>query len=1211
MASLICCVAALTALSSAGSAATSSSTPTNVVIDSSDAQISNLGASMTFTANVSGPSGAPTPTGTVAWSVSGSAGTTACKTSTKQLSAGSADCVIATSHAGTYVVAESYGGNATYAKATSTVDTVTVNQATASDVVTNSTSPSTPAVIGSEVKFLATISGPIGAAKATGVLIWTVRGSAGTTACKSSTTTVGTQGTGSCVITTSKAGTYVVSVTYGGDADYTSVTSGPNTVTIAALPIPGDIVSDSTDLGMATVGSSFTFTASVFAPSGAGAATPTGAVTWSVSGTAGATACRTSTRALTGGQATCTFATSLVGSYVVAAAYAGNATYAATSSPPDTVTVTPLPTPTNVVTNSTAAGASGVGSTVTFSTTLSGGTGTPVPTGKVTWSVSGTAGATVCKTSTATLAAGVAKCTLTTTQAGTYVVTDTYAGNTVYGPSTSIPDTVSVAGAVPTSIPVIDWHELNNGCASTVAVCNASDVESVSTAQLTAELAYLVTQGYHTVSATQYEAWTEGSQTLLPLNPIFLIADNGILPFLSGAQPILQADGFTMAVAVISGFADGASGICSEPAYEPSCPSANDDGWDATWAQLAALSPSVYSFIIEAGAAGHFVQTYDPACTAFYACESPSETDAGYEARVASDLSTGQAEIVAKLGTSRFTSGLWVVPYSDDGYTACSWASCVPQTSDGPAGWLTSWTAQHYPVAFVQDAFRNGIQNERFRIDVQGWMTQDEFESLLSSDVAVGDFTVANTPAPSPSDVVTDSNSVVPPTLGGSVTFTATVTGPAQVATPTGAVSWSVSGPADGAACTTSTTVLTNSGSATCTVSTSEAGSYSVMASYGGDSNYAMTTSAADTVNVPQGTPTDVITDSTAAVPATLGGNVTFTAVISGPTGFITPTGSVAWFISGSAGTTECTTATTTLAAGVATCSITASSGGSYVVSDVYGGDSNYVVATSAADVVALAPATSTAPVADIPVLSWDSTTMSTTQVQTELTYLTSVGSNTISAATYASWAEGNPVALPANPLLITVTGDLDSFLSAITPVLLADGYSAVDFVSTEAADAGGSSATWAQLAALSPAAWQFSFSSGASGGTTVTADPTTCNIYYACEAPGETDTTYENRVANEVGAGRLELDNDLWMQTVNDALWSPPFGDGGQPGAGGNGPATWLEQWTSYVFAVVFVPNGANGYNEHNVLSLTGATTEASFESTLMSDISSGTFSG
>jgi hypothetical protein len=263
------------------------------------------------------------------------------------------------------------------------------------------------------------------------------------------------------------------------------------------------------------------------------------------------------------------------------------------------------------------------------------------------------------------------------------------------------------------------------------------------------------------------------------------------------------------------------------------------------------------------------------------------------------------------------------------------------------------------------------------------------------------------------------------------VTFTATVTGPAQVATPTGAVSWSVSGPADGAACTTSTTVLTNSGSATCTVSTSEAGSYSVMASYGGDSNYAMTTSAADTVNVPQGTPTDVITDSTAAVPATLGGNVTFTAVISGPTGFITPTGSVAWFISGSAGTTECTTATTTLAAGVATCSITASSGGSYVVSDVYGGDSNYVVATSAADVVALAPATSTAPVADIPVLSWDSTTMSTTQVQTELTYLTSVGSNTISAATYASWAEGNPVALPANPLLITVTGDLDSFLSA------------------------------------------------------------------------------------------------------------------------------------------------------------------------------------
>ena len=57
----------------------------------------------------------------------------------------------------------------------------------------------------------------------------------------------------------------------------------------------------------------------------------------------------------------------------------------------------------------------------------------------------------------------------------------------------------SVVSAEPSSIPVFDWHELNNGCDPTVPVCNAADPESVSSAQLTAELAYLKAQGYQTI----------------------------------------------------------------------------------------------------------------------------------------------------------------------------------------------------------------------------------------------------------------------------------------------------------------------------------------------------------------------------------------------------------------------------------------------------------------------------------------------------------------------------------------------------------------------------------------------------------------------------------------------------------------------------------------------------------------------------------------
>jgi hypothetical protein len=300
----------------------------------------------------------------------------------------------------------------------------------------------------------------------------------------------------------------------------------------------------------------------------------------------------------------------------------------------------------------------------------------------------------------------------------------------------------------PTAIPVLTWHELNNGCLPSAIICNAADPESVSTTQLTNQLSYLAAQGYHTVTAAQYRAWETGQAPPLPSNPVLLVADNGIYNLLSGAQSILAADGFTMSVAVVTGFADGASGTCPNPTYEPGCPVDNQN-WAATWSQLSNLSPSVYNFIFEAGSAGHFVQTYVPNCTQFYACEVPGETTAAYESRVTSEISAGQDEELSKLG-SRYTPGLWVVPYSDDAYTACPESSCTPQNSTGPPGWLTSWTAANFPVAFVEDSFRNGLQNERFRIDVQGWMTESEFESTLTADLAAGAFSLAPTTSPPP-----------------------------------------------------------------------------------------------------------------------------------------------------------------------------------------------------------------------------------------------------------------------------------------------------------------------------------------------------------------------------------------------------------------------------------------------------------------------------
>ena len=98
-------------------------------------------------------------------------------------------------------------------------------------------------------------------------------------------------------------------------------------------------------------------------------------------------------------------------------------------------------------------------------------------------------------------------------------------------------------------------------------------------------------------------------------------------------------------------------------------------------------------------------------------------------------------------------------------------------------------------------------------------------------------------------------------------------------------------------------------------------------------------------------TPANVVTNST---PTTLGSSVTFTATLAGPTGGTTPTGTVSWTVSGTAGITACTSSTTTLSAGIATCSITVSSAGTYVVTDTYGADTNYLASTSNADTVSV-----------------------------------------------------------------------------------------------------------------------------------------------------------------------------------------------------------------------------------------------------------------
>jgi hypothetical protein len=297
------------------------------------------------------------------------------------------------------------------------------------------------------------------------------------------------------------------------------------------------------------------------------------------------------------------------------------------------------------------------------------------------------------------------------------------------------------------AVPVLVYHEMDNGCKSSAATCKEPDPETVSTAQFTAEMAWLVHAGYHSVTLTQYLQWLGNPDTKLPAKPVLITGDNGIGNFLQRAQPILERDHFTATAFLVTGFADGAAGACA-PKYtvaghsydvQPGCDKDNL-GWDLTWAQLKALSPQVWEFSEEAGLAGHYVQTYDGTkCQMYDACVMPGETTAEYETRVADELALGITTLNREL-PGRVVDGGWVVPYSDLGYKRCAQSECTPQPYTGPKNWLAEYAESHFRAVFVEDAYRNGTGHERFRFDIHGQDTLTYFTETLAAFTAAGDF---------------------------------------------------------------------------------------------------------------------------------------------------------------------------------------------------------------------------------------------------------------------------------------------------------------------------------------------------------------------------------------------------------------------------------------------------------------------------------------
>ncbi len=188
------------------------------------------GHSLTFTATLTGLAGgfAPSangPSPPFIWDLTGSPGNPSCAFAgfTSNGNVSTTTCTIPTTQVGVYQVAANYSGDTNYSPATQT-DSVTVPKL-GSTVVVSLVSPAHPTVGGPALDYRVTVNGSAGITPNGGTVTWQVTPPSGAPPSCAASTVSGGVGNSvvaqpDCVIPTPLLGTYTVTATYTGDANY-------------------------------------------------------------------------------------------------------------------------------------------------------------------------------------------------------------------------------------------------------------------------------------------------------------------------------------------------------------------------------------------------------------------------------------------------------------------------------------------------------------------------------------------------------------------------------------------------------------------------------------------------------------------------------------------------------------------------------------------------------------------------------------------------------------------------------------------------------------------------------------------------------------------------------------------------------------------------------------------------------------------------------
>ena len=281
-------------------------------------------------------------------------------------------------------------------------------------------------------------------------------------------------------------------------------------------------------------------------------------------------------------------------------------------------------------------------------------------------------------------------------------------------------------------------------------------------------------------------------------------------------------------------------------------------------------------------------------------------------------------------------------------------------------------------------------------------------------------------PSTKPTSTITLSASPNPATVGASVTFTGRVTPLAA----TGTVTFKEGNTTLGSGALTGGTATYNTTSLT-------AGVHNITAVYSGDGSYQRSTSSAYTQTINKANST--ITVSSGLNPSNSGQSVTFTATVS-PAGI---TGGTVTFYDGTT-----TLGTGTLVSGTASYSSNGLSGGSHSITAVYGGNSSYNGASSAAITQTVNPSITVGTSPEGRSFTVDGTSYTSTQ-----TFTWTAGSSHTLAVTspqsgaagtryaYGSWsdsgAQSHSITVPSSNTTYTATfGAQYQLTTAVNPSL-------------------------------------------------------------------------------------------------------------------------------------------------------------------------------